>query len=299
MPNTSFPASATPRAGAGVRDAIARAADATGADFDYLLAEARLESSLDPSAHAGTSSAAGLYQFTGGTWLATLGKHGAEHGLSLPEGATRAQIMALRYDPQASALMAGELANDNRAALSSVLGREPDAAELYMAHFLGSGGATRFLTALAADPGQPAAALLPQAAAANRTIFFDRTGAPRSLGGVMDLMRGRMASAMGQGDMASSVSGDGPGWGLTAGSSTAWTEAPHPTAAPPEGEGLTPSGPIAREFAAAGNAVPALPSRPSMSATLAATFGLASGAASAGAPQFVRTAYGKLTAMGL
>ena len=60
----------------------------------------------------------------------------------------RAQIMALRFDPEASALMAAELASDNRAALTAVLGREPDAAELYLAHFLGAGGAAQFLAAL-------------------------------------------------------------------------------------------------------------------------------------------------------
>jgi soluble lytic murein transglycosylase-like protein len=65
----------------GVRGAIARAAAATGVDFNYLLAQARLESGLDPSARATTSSAAGLYQFTGSTWLAMLDKHGAAYGV--------------------------------------------------------------------------------------------------------------------------------------------------------------------------------------------------------------------------
>ena len=56
----------------GVRAAIARASAATGVNFDYLLAQARIESALDPAAQAATSSAAGLYQFTAGTWLETL-----------------------------------------------------------------------------------------------------------------------------------------------------------------------------------------------------------------------------------
>jgi hypothetical protein len=58
--------------------------------------------------------------------------------------------------------MAGELANDNRAALQTVLGRDPDHAELYLAHFLGADGATRFLTGLGANPDASAAALLPR-----------------------------------------------------------------------------------------------------------------------------------------
>ena len=40
-----------------VQGAIARAATRTGVDFVYLLAQARLESGLDPSAKARTSSA--------------------------------------------------------------------------------------------------------------------------------------------------------------------------------------------------------------------------------------------------
>ncbi len=188
-----------------VHAAIVRAAQATGVDFSYLLAQARLESSLDPAARAGTSSAAGLYQFTSGTWLQTLEKHGAAHGLDwadaaidrgrVTDRALRQQVLALRDDPDLSARMAAELARDNRAALLPVLGREPDATELYLAHFLGSGGAGRFLTALAADPAQSAAAVLPQAASANRAIFYDG-GQPRSLGAVMGLLRDKVGQAM-------------------------------------------------------------------------------------------------------
>lgn len=267
-----------------VQAAIARAAQATGVDFSYLLAQAKIESSLNPAARAGTSSAAGLYQFTQGTWLATLDRHGAEHGLDwagqaidggrIADPALRAQVLALRFDPQASALMAGELASDNRAALSARLGREPDAAELYMAHFLGAEGAGRFLSALAADPGQSAAALLPDAAAANRAVFYDGD-APRSVGGVMALMRGRVDAAL------------------------AGTGLPAPGAAG-AGDGAGPAlGPLAREFHAAAQAAGGGdgPARPSMAETLASTFGL--GAGSGGMPGHVRSAYGKLQALGL
>jgi soluble lytic murein transglycosylase-like protein len=66
---------------ANARESIARAANRTGVNFDYLLAQAKIESGLNPQARAGTSSAAGLYQFTRSTWLQTLEQHGAEHGL--------------------------------------------------------------------------------------------------------------------------------------------------------------------------------------------------------------------------
>lgn len=267
-----------------VRDAIARAARATGVDFNYLLAQAKLESSLDPTARAATSSAAGLYQFTRGTWLSTLERHGAEHGFGWADAAInggrvddaglQAQIMALRFDPGASALMAAELANDNRQALSAQLGREPDATELYLAHFLGSDGASRFLLALDADPGQSAADVLPKAAAANRSIFFDG-GAPRSVGAVMELMRGKVTAAM-EGGMYS-----GEAWAVQ-------------NAAP-----AFRGGPIARQFQAASAAAPAPASGASMAETLRHTFALQGDASQASAPDFVRAAYGKLQAFGL
>ena len=261
-----------------MQTAIAGASRATGVDFSYLLGEARLESSLNPNAKAGTSSAAGLYQFTGGTWLATLERHGAEHGLGWASGAIsggrvrdpgmRQQIMALRFDPNASALMAGELANDNSAHLTAVLGRAPDPAELYLAHFLGADGAGKFLTALGADPTQSAAALFPAAAAANRGIFFDAGGAPRSLGAVMELMRGKMSAAMG-----ADPSAFGGGFGPAPMAETS-ASSPHPQPLSAGEGGIM---------------------RPSMADTLAATFG---GSVQA-MPGHVRQAYGQLKAFGL
>lgn len=217
--STTSPSGQPPAAGeARARQAIARAASRTGADFDYLLAQAKLESSLDPSAKARTSSASGLYQFIDSTWLHTLDRHGEGLGLGgaaaaidsaggrsrVADPAQREAIMALRFDPDVSALMAGSLANDNRAALSGVLGREPDSAELYLAHFLGASGAGKFLGQLGANPEISAASILPKAAAANRSIFYEPGGSARSVGGVMDLIRVKMAGAMENGAASAS-----------------------------------------------------------------------------------------------
>lgn len=271
-----------------VHAAIARAAQATGVDFGYLLAQAKLESGLDPSAKARTSSATGLYQFTGGTWLRTLDRHGAEHGLDWASSAidggkvrdpsARAQIMALRQDPQLSALMAGELANDNRADLTGALGRAPDHAELYLAHFLGSDGASRFLSALSGDPGQSAAAIMPKAAAANRGIFF-AGGAPRSVGQVMDLLRAKLDAAT-------------PGTGMDLPQDYATFAA---TPAAPSSQRTFTGGPVQREFQAAAYSAQA-PARASMADTLRDTFGLGQGGTTTDS---VRAAYGRLRAFGM
>jgi hypothetical protein len=273
-----------------VRAAIARAAQATGVDFDYLLAQAKLESSLDPSARAATSSAAGLYQFTGGTWLQTLERHGGRHGLDWADAmidrgqvldpAMRAQIMAMRFDPNASAMMAAELANDNRAELTGVLGRAPDAAELYLAHFLGSDGARQFLTALSNNPDQSAVAVLPKAATANRTIFYDGSGEPRSVATVMGLLRRRVSAAMEGGGL--------PPVDYGAGTQLA--------AAQPQFTG----GPIARQFAAARQeAAHSLPPRPSMAETLRTAFAVQGPDGQTSVPDTVRAAYGRLQQFGL
>ena len=182
-----------------VRAAIRNAAQATDTDFDYLLAQARVESALDPAARAGSSSAAGLFQFTNQTWLETVQEHGAEHGLEwaseaittsggrarVVDQAMRQAVMDLRFDPSAASLMAGEFAGDNADYLSGSLGRAPDNTELYLAHFLGAEGARRFITAHDADPSASAADLFPDAAAANRGVFYSN-GAPRSLGEVRE-----------------------------------------------------------------------------------------------------------------
>lgn len=184
-----------------VRQSIARAAERTGVDFGYLLAQAKTESGLDPTARAGTSSAAGLYQFIDQSWLGVLKQHGEAHGYGWAanaiqrqggrwtvDPAARSAVFALRHDPDASALMAGEFANDNAAGLQKVLGREPTKADLYFAHFLGLKGASRFLRAADAYPDAAASSVFPREAGANRTIFYRKSGEPRSLAQVYQLM---------------------------------------------------------------------------------------------------------------
>lgn len=270
--------------------AIARASAATGVDFNFLLAQAKLESNLDPNARASASSAAGLYQFIGGTWLETLSRHGAEHGLdwagtaissvggraTISDPGVRAQIMALRYDPEVSALMAAELTRDNAAELSGFLGRQPEPAELYLAHFLGAAGARTFLGALQTSPDMSAAALFPKPAAANQAIFFDG-GRPRAVAEVMDLLKAKVGTAMGEG-----VDAVAPGTSFAYAAPTQAFQAAQADFAP---------------AAPTASSAPA-PRRASMAETLQATFG-GSDRIGARAAQRIDEAYGKFRAFGL
>ncbi len=170
-----------------VEAAIQRASSATGVDFGYLMGAAKRESGYNPNARAKTSSATGLFQFLDQTWLATLKQHGAKYGYARyadliqqgPSGhyyvqgaEARATVMDLRLDPHASALMAGELAADHAAYLRGRVGREPTAGELYVAHVLGPQGSAKLIDAVRISPTASAAALFPDAAGANRGIFY-------------------------------------------------------------------------------------------------------------------------------
>lgn len=174
--------------------AIERASASTGADFDYLMRTAARESSMDPNAKARTSSAAGLFQFIDQTWLGMVKRHGEEHGLGaladqisqtrsgryvVADRQLRREILALRYDPEISAVMAGEFTEDSKQVLRGVLGREPNGGELYAAHFLGAGGASELIQASQRGEAS-AAALFPDAARANRSIFYTKGGVARS-----------------------------------------------------------------------------------------------------------------------
>lgn len=193
-------------AGNVVEAAVRIAASRTGIDFGYLIAQARIESGLDPKAQSRSSSASGLYQFTSATWLDTVRKHGAAHGLewaasALKDGATalghetRTAILALRHDAQASALMAAELAADNRDTLQKRLGHAVGATELYLAHFLGSNGAVRFLKANDSNAATSAASIAPSAARSNRSVFFTADGRARSLGEVLERFAEKLGTA--------------------------------------------------------------------------------------------------------
>jgi len=170
-----------------VETAIERASQATGVDFSFLLGTAKRESGYNPQAHARTSSAAGLFQFVDQTWLATLKKHGAKYGYAryadlIGQGSdgryyvsgsdARQAVMDLRLDPHAAALMAGELATDHASYLRGRMGRDPTSGELYAAHVLGPQGSARLIEAVQRTPRQPASELFPDAAAANRPIFY-------------------------------------------------------------------------------------------------------------------------------
>jgi hypothetical protein len=197
----------TSAVGSTVTGAIRQASAATGTSFNYLLATARVESGLNPQAGASTSSARGLFQFIDQTWLGTMKQSGAELGYGryaaaitqtasghyqVTDPEMRKEILALRNDPTANATMAGAFTRANADILSKKLGRAPSEGELYIAHFLGAGGAARLISLASSDPNAKATQYFPNAANANSSIFFDRsTGTARTMAQVRNVLTAR------------------------------------------------------------------------------------------------------------
>src|SRR5215470_481079 len=184
-----------------VTGAIRRAAASTGANFDYLLATAKVESNLDPNLTMPTSTATGLFQFLDQTWLGVMKTAGRAFGFEryadaitqtssgryvVEDPGLREEMMKLRKDPAANAVMGGVITQQNAAVLARRIGRQPTEGELYVAHFFGPHAAARVLQLAASEPNSDAVALFPEAARANHSVFYDRQGNARTIAGVRD-----------------------------------------------------------------------------------------------------------------
>ena len=177
-----------------VADAISNASRVTGMDERMMFGIAKAESNFKAGVSAGTSSAKGLYQFINSTWRSMVDRYGKQYGL------TYGGVLDARQNAIAGSLYARE----NQGILRKA-GIEANAADLYMAHFLGPGGAIKFIRKLRANPN--ASALTGASTGqinANKSIFYrghyEKVGArkyrfvpesPRTLAEVYNLLRQR------------------------------------------------------------------------------------------------------------
>lgn len=156
-----------------------------GAGFDmkrYLQATALVESGGRPAAAAPTSSARGMFQFTEGTWKETVREMGK--GYTLQD----------RFDPVKSAEVMSYFTQKQKGMLEKDLGGPASSADVYMAHFLGIGGASKFLREMRQNPTAVAAAQFGKEASANPSIFYDGTR-PRTFSEVYALMASKIGGA--------------------------------------------------------------------------------------------------------
>jgi hypothetical protein len=146
-----------------------------------------------------SSSATGLFQFIDQTWLGTLKQAGPAFGYGnyadaitltpsgrymVEDSALRDEIMQLRKDPAANAMMGGAFTQQNAAVMASRLGRMPTEGELYIGHFFGPYAGAKAIALAESYPNANAADIFPAAAQANRSIFHDSRGYARSIAGV-------------------------------------------------------------------------------------------------------------------
>ena len=166
------------------------AARIANVSFADVLAKAAQESNFNVNARSGSSSAAGPFQFVEQTWLDMIKRHGSAYGLgkeaaqirmhngvaSVADPALRKRLLDLRKDVSLSSAMAARYLGEASHDLGRVLKRNPTDTESRMAYFLGPGGAAKLIRAAQKDPNGPSDAVLPQAAAANRTLFYGASG---------------------------------------------------------------------------------------------------------------------------
>ncbi|MDJ0513015.1 MAG: hypothetical protein QNJ62_06195 [Methyloceanibacter sp.] len=122
-----------------LRRQVLQEQEGTGSFVDKVVG---VESGGNPNAKNPKSTATGLGQFIDSTWMSTVTKHRPD----LLQGRTRAQVLALRANPQISREMIAALANDNAKYLESA-GQLPTEGNLYLAHFAGPAGAVAVLRA--------------------------------------------------------------------------------------------------------------------------------------------------------
>jgi hypothetical protein len=173
-----------------MKDMFAAVSKVTGFPLNPLLTTAAVESGfragamppIDPNTGKRASGAVGLFQFIPTTWNMMMSKYAAKYGIAPGTPPT---------DPRANALLGAEFLKENMAQLLSRLKKPISSTDLYLAHFLGAGGAAQFLQGspddvAATGPG------MEKPAKANPTIFYDKSGKPRTYAEIYKLFTDRL-----------------------------------------------------------------------------------------------------------
>lgn len=167
--------------------ALINASKKTGVAIEVLAAMGEAESGSGASMKNPVGTATGAFQFIDSTWANMLQMYGKEIGVNVPppsadpkkqkeqlrEIMNNKQLMDLRYNHEASALMAARYTQFNAKILKLDPSDPANVGKIYLGHFLGAGGAGQVLQGRDASPDQMRAVI-----ASNKAIFQDRSGKP-------------------------------------------------------------------------------------------------------------------------
>lgn len=167
---------------ASMKELVKSAAETVGVDPSLASTVVAVESSFKANAKAGTSSASGLNQFTNAKWDEMMGKHANVY--KIPTSATP-------QDAKANALL-GSVSLKKNLQLAASNGLPANALTAYLMHFLGTSGGQRFLNM--PDDAVPGL-MMPEAAAANKSIFFTSDGKGRTKSQIMALLQDKLTKA--------------------------------------------------------------------------------------------------------
>lgn len=144
-----------------VKEEIKKYAKEAGIDPSMAQTFAAVESDFRVNARASGpgQTAQGPFGFIRTTWREQMGKHASKYGL--PNDASPSDV-------KASTLMFSEYLKSNLNFLKSTK-PNPNLTDAYLTHFLGAGGARKFLNA---DGNSIGAEILPDAAKNNKAIFY-------------------------------------------------------------------------------------------------------------------------------
>lgn len=147
-------------------------------DPNYYTRLSEIESNNNPQARSKTSSASGRFQFIKSTWEGLTKKYNLPYSLED------------RFDSEKSKKVAELYTQENANYLKNNLGITPNNTDLYAAHFMGVGGASKLLSTLRNNPNASAYEVATSAQInANKPIFLRKDGTVKTAKEVYDTLK--------------------------------------------------------------------------------------------------------------